>query len=386
MLAGSDPSSLLTDSGVVAAVDAATTDSITQIVLRVGSQTHTLTTSNSTVEIAAGEQWTVEGVQFQTGLAVTAEDRFALEGYVRVQPADASTVPDFDYAHGRYGAAVEVPAGEFGGMHPGLDDGWEAVAGQNRLSLSLIRYAPDAENGAVVGRYFVDLQVGAPTPETDFVFRGGQVLKPKVGEPTTILGTWLNAGHGHYENYAEVNVYRKNDLTMPIWVGTLSGVSGDGGVVMGEFLNNRSDDPFTERWEPKNSGDYLVRFYADPENVWNESDEANNMRELVVRVNGKSDKKGIDYVFGQLGQLSPPASLSQLYHALDESYGDLFEALDQQDSDGAVDLLMRLGGVPLPPPSELSGEDAVATTPVTELSEDSSSPLLDNSAFAALIG
>lgn len=275
---------------------------ISQITVRVGDKTLVLNQSNSTLPLVAGQAWSVSSVDFLTGKPATADDQYVLEGYVRTQPADASGTADFDYANGKYSTASQLKDGATAGTLAGLSGEWKAELGQDRLVVSLVRYAPDAPNGQTVAQFFVQLSVGSPAPKTDFRVSGGRISQPRQGQATTIYGSWLNDGTGRYQNYAEVDVFRDGNFTVPVWVGTLSGVSVDGQKVTGEFLNNNPNDAYASRWTPDRSGRYVIRFYADPENTWQESNESNNISEVKVQVTGRSSNnrnaRAADLVFG----------------------------------------------------------------------------------------
>ncbi|MGI9429170.1 MAG: CARDB domain-containing protein, partial [Bythopirellula sp.] len=108
-----------------------------------------------------------------------------------------------------------------------------------------------------------------------------------------------NAGEGQYRSYAEVDIYHESDPTKVVWSGTQADVVGEGDKDAGEFLNKVRRDGFSKQWVPELGGKYTLKFYADPENHWAESNEDNNVHTLEIEVEDLRQKvKGRDATHG----------------------------------------------------------------------------------------
>lgn len=275
---GGNPSELVAPAAVTSAT-------ISEVTIRVDDQLVSIT-PGATLALKVGQLIAVQGVRFQLDGAAQADDQFALEGYLRQLTVSGRSriSDDYNYQDGRFGSGLSLNEGASSGEHQGLTGAWQATTGQTALSLVLMRYADDVPAGLPLARIVIQLQVTQRTDKVDFQIAQGKVDKAQLDRTTTITGAWVNTTKGTFRNYAEVNVYHESDLLAPVWVGTLSGVSVNGGRVSGEFTNDRADDAFAERWVPNRSGRYVVRFYADPENVWKETNERNNTREIVVKI------------------------------------------------------------------------------------------------------
>ena len=86
-----------------------------------------------------------------------------------------------------------------------------------------------------------------------------------VGDEVSIPAGWMNILEGRFHNYAEVDIYHASNMNEIVWAGAAVGNVDAENSVTGEFLNTRSEDPFTERWSPKMEGKYVLKYYLDPE-------------------------------------------------------------------------------------------------------------------------
>ena len=210
------------------------------------------------------------------------EGVIAFEGYLnKIETTNDASV--IDYTDGRFSVSqtnLPVMIGE-DQIHNGLSGGWIVEAGWDRFTMPVVHYFGDSSR--VEATVVLRLQVGTP----DFAFADDVVdfLEDDItlGEPVEIHGTWLNQGDGLYHNYAEVDIFYEHE-EVPIWVGVLVGNAGSGQNVSGEFLFPVVDGVFSERWTPNRSGTYRIEFTADPEHLWDETDETNNRISVEVQV------------------------------------------------------------------------------------------------------
>jgi hypothetical protein len=247
---------------------------ITSIVLKVGGHTITARPGDH-VQVQVGDLVEVIGINVECASASPIGGVLAMEGYVR-KPHEGLGGDGFDYGDGRFGApATKDPIAAGSLVHPGLEGGWKAEAGWDRFSIAMVRY--DGDLVEVEDRLHLILQVGTPNFTFDDAWARGIIGSlGLVGREVAIWAEWQNTGEGLFANYAEVDVYHESNLNTPIWVGTLEGVLGADETIRGQFLNSNPNDAFAEHWIPQQAGTYLLKFYADPEHLWAESDEVNN--------------------------------------------------------------------------------------------------------------
>lgn len=251
---------------------------ISAIHLLVGGQKVTITSLDQIVELNVGDELQVVGIDYRLQGSEVVSGKIAFEGYLnKLKGSDART----DYRDGRFGRHVSegiIPSGT--SVHPGLETGWKMEAGTESLTLVMVRYD---ENGATIeDRVNIRTQVGQP----DFVI-GDKVRiagRAAVGRKVRILGAWGNEGEGTYRNYAEVNIYHESDPNKIVWAGTLSDVVEAGEFDKGQFLNTNDKYGFSKRWIPEQGGTFVLKFYADPENQWNETNEDNNVFVTKVEI------------------------------------------------------------------------------------------------------
>ncbi len=236
--------------------------------------------SNSTVHIAAGDKLEVVGIDYE--ITGDTQGLAAFEGYVR--QGDTTDAVAYDYGDGRFGATDrDSPMAPGSLSHAGLDGSWQLKQFADRLTVALVRY----QNGAatVEDRFHVKLATGSP----DFTIDSpSEASAFQVGQEARIIGQWTNDGTGTYETYIEVDIFSCADKSQPIWVGTLSGIAGDGDSIAGEVLNNKDTDAYSARWTPAQAGKYLMLVEVDPEDLIDESDEDDNKIWLEVSVFGRS--------------------------------------------------------------------------------------------------
>ena len=251
---------------------------ISAVHLLVDGREVTITSLDQTIELNVGDELQIVGIEYRFQGNEVVSGKIAFEGYLnKLKGSDTRT----DYRDGRFGRHVsegEIPSGT--SIHPGLDGSWKMTAGTESLTLVMVRYSEDGS--AVEDRVNLRTQVGQP----DFVLDSDRIRVGKaiVGRKVRISGSWGNEGAGTYRNYAEVNIYHESNPDKLVWAGTMSGVVREGRFSRGQFLNTSDSHGFSKRWTPEEGGTYILKFYADPENNWNESNEENNVYETKVEV------------------------------------------------------------------------------------------------------
>jgi len=256
-------------------------EAISSLTILVNGEVRQLSHADNLLQLVAGDTVEVAAINFNSD----AQDGvFAAEGYIN-KIGDLTSASLIDYNDGRFSDSSRDFAANGGdGVVAGLNNSWTVESGWDRLTLNLIHYTEAATE--VAGRFFVNLQVGEP----DFAFDPAtldQITQQEItlGDPVVIPGGWLNNDSGSFFNYAEVDVY--HDTSNPdvvVWAGALVGNPTD--PLKGEFINTRSDDPFSERWTPDAPGEYTLRYYIDPENSVVETNEGNNFYEIRLTVKG----------------------------------------------------------------------------------------------------
>ncbi len=241
----------------------------------------TLTSLDRPLEMKVGSSLQIVGIDYLLNGEEVVSGKIAFEGYLnKLHGRRVRT----DYGDGRFGGHVqegELPFGE--SSHPGLNDAWKMEAGTESLTLVMVRY--DADGATVEDRITVRTQVGTP----DFVVHPEIKVKGSskgviVGKRVKIYGAWGNQGEGRYRSYAEVDIYHESDPNKIVWSGTIADVVDAGDFDKGQFVNKVRRDGFSRNWVPELGGSYTLKFYADPENQWSESNEANNVVEIKLEV------------------------------------------------------------------------------------------------------
>jgi hypothetical protein len=256
----------------------------------------TLTSLDQPLVMEVGAALQIVGIEYRLQGDEPMDGRIAFEGYLnKLKGSRVRT----DYSDGRFGGHVQEGELPFGSSsHPGLSGTWTVEAGTESLTLVMVRYGVDEI--AVEDRLTIRTQVGTPdfVISPDVKFRGSnQGLV--AGRKIRIAGTWGNAGEGQYRSYAEVDIDHESDPTRVVWSGTQADVLGEGEKDAGEFLNKVRRDGFAKRWVPELGGKYTLKFYADPENHWAESNEDNNVVTLELKVEDLRQKvKGRDATRG----------------------------------------------------------------------------------------
>ena len=259
-------------------------DGIFRVTVEVNGERFEIT--EQTQQIAANQGDTVRVVEVHTYAGQTTSETggvFAVEGYVRKLPSDGGP-SQADYADGRFSARadnVNVAQGE--NMIAGLSDSWEVQTGWDRINLVVMHYH---ESGVEVQSRF---SFGVAVAEPDFQFdtsyfdRIGQ-MEIRVGDEVKVPVSWLNAGDGRYHNYAELDIYHASDRNQITWAGAVVGNADAENPVTGNMENTREGDGFEQFWTPSQEGEYILKFYLDPEEVWQESNESNNTFEVRLVV------------------------------------------------------------------------------------------------------
>ncbi len=241
----------------------------------------TLTSLDQLLEMEVGSSLQVVGIDYRLNGEEIVAGKIAFEGYLnKLRGSRLRT----DYGDGRFGGHEQEGQIAFGeSSHSGLSDAWKMEAGSESLTLVMVRYG--ADQVAVEDRITIRTQVGTP----DFVIDPEVRIKGSskgivVGRAVKIYGVWSNEGAGTYRSYAEVDIYHESDPTKVVWSGALADVVEGGESDKGRFLNKVKRDGFSRNWMPDLGGTYTLKFYADPENSWNESDESNNVVSKTIEV------------------------------------------------------------------------------------------------------
>lgn len=255
---------------------------ISAIHFRIDGRDVTLTSLDQLLEMKVGSSLQVVGIEYRLNGENTVEGKIAFEGYLnKLRGSRVRT----DYNDGRFGGHEQEGQLDFGSAkHSGLSDAWKMEAGTESLTLVMVRYGSDKV--AVEDRITVRTQVGTP----DFVMTprwkvSGSSKGIVAQRSVKIFGEWGNLGEGTYRNYAEVDIYHESDPDKIVWSGALADTVEGGETDKGQFVNKVQRDGFSRNWIPELGGTYTLKFYADPENTWNESDESNNVLTAKVEVN-----------------------------------------------------------------------------------------------------
>ena len=252
---------------------------ISAVRLRIGNSTVTVTSLEDPVLVNVGDSLQVVGVDYRLHGEESVSGKIAFEGYLN--KIKGNKIKTGNVITGRSVQSGELPHGT--SSHPGLKASWEMKAGTESITLVMVRYA---NNEAIVeDRIKIRTQVGTPdfVIDPDIRVRAGND-GPVVGRKVKIVGGWGNVGDGKYKNYAEVDIYHESDPTQLVWVGSNSGVVAGGDFDFGEFTQRHREKGFSKRWIPQLGGQYVLRFYVDPEDRWDEVDENNNVKTVIVDV------------------------------------------------------------------------------------------------------
>ncbi len=241
----------------------------------------TLKSLDRPLEMKVGSKLQIVGIDYRLNGEEGVSGKIAFEGYLnKLHGRRVRT----DYRDGRFGGHEQDGALPFGSAsHSGLTDAWEMKAGTESLTLVMVRY--DKDGATVEDRVTVRTQVGTP----DFVINPEIRIKGSskgvvVGRRVNIYGAWGNQGEGRYRSYAEVDIYHESDPNKIVWSGAIADVVDAGDFDKGQFVNKVKRDGFAKRWVPELGGTYVLKFYADPENQWSESNEDNNVVEVKLEV------------------------------------------------------------------------------------------------------
>ncbi len=253
---------------------------IRSVQVRVNGELVTLNPSDDRLALSVGDEFEVVNIDFDSN---ANEGVFAVEGYVN-KITDNRSASLIDYEDGRFSLIESnyFANGENGSVR-GLDGSWKAELGWDRLTLSMIHYQDSGTT--IAARAIIQLEVGQPDFSFDeSTFENLRQQTGIVGQQFDIFGAWKNSQSGTFHNYAEVDIYHESDKEQIVWAGALVGNASPDNVVEGNFLNTRSDDPFSESFVPETAGSYILRFYLDPEQVVSESDESNNQFDVEIQV------------------------------------------------------------------------------------------------------
>ena len=291
---------LVTTENFDTSVFATQTEGITRLLVEVNGEQIELSPGNTILQLAEGDTVNVVDIRFSSAARTGV---FAAEGYVN-KLSDASSASTIDYNDGRFSVReASQPATGGEGAIAGLNQGWKVDSGWDRLTINLMHYTESSTE--VADRFFVNLQVGQPDFEFDSVTLDQiQEQLIRVGDSVTIPAQWLNNLDGTFHNYAEVDIYHSSNMDEVVWAGASVGNASSDNPIEGEFLNTRSDDPFTEKWTPEREGEYVLKYYLDPEAVVSEANEDNNEYEIRVKVSFEAAPEAVgDYYDSARGKL-----------------------------------------------------------------------------------
>ena len=305
---------------------------VSSVQLRINNDIVVVNTSYDTVVVQPGDTVQVVGITYQGNLAAEPLDgKIAFEAYLSRSGESGRSV--IDYSTGRFGApSVASPVTGEIVSHPGLDGEWDVTSDDTRITIAMVRYFGNSSQ--VEGRFAVKLQVERPDFE-HVLDEDISKQKLKVGKEAKIIGAWKNAGDETFHNYSEVDIYNAADMNVPVWVGVLAGTPGPGETLSGEYLNLNEQNAFNTRWTPTQAGEYVLKFYVDPENVDEETDETNNVE--VVRVTVQSTKGGPKQKLNPVPMLKSDSTravtITELQQPVDSRPGDV----STTPSDGNTD-------------------------------------------------
>jgi len=272
---------------------------ISAVHLLIDDREVTLTSLDRPLEMEVGATLEIVGIDYRLNGEEVVDGKIAFEGYLnQLRGSRVRT----DYSDGRFGGHQqegELPPGA--ASHDGLSGTWQVEAGTESLTLVMVRYG--AEEVVVEDRITIRTQVGTP----DFVMHPEVIVKGSskgivAGRTVKLYGAWGNEGSGTYRNYMEVDIYHESDPSKIVWSGAIEDTVTAGDYDRGRFVNKVKQDGFSKSWIPELGGTYTLKFYVDPENTWNESDETNNVgtaqlevKDLRQVARGRSDAGGFGF-------------------------------------------------------------------------------------------
>lgn len=270
--------------------DSADAHEIAHLIVAVNGEKIELKAGDEVLNLSAGDTLEVLEISYcteeKTGL-------FAAEGYIN-KIGDLTSASLIDYNDGRFSDqhSNQQATGDDGAVGR-LTGTWTVEAGWDRLTINLMHYAADSTE--VAGRFFVNLEVGQPDFEFDTsVLDQVNDVTIHVGDEVSIPARWLNGLAGTFHNYAEVDIYHSSNMKEILWAGAVVGNADIANSVEGEFLNTRTDDPFSEKWTPTAEGEYVLLYYLDPEHVVAESNEGNNVHQIRVSVQSTAAPEAVN--------------------------------------------------------------------------------------------
>ncbi len=257
------------------------TAQIASLDLVINDQAVLLTELNRPLQLEAEDVVEVRSINFAS---TPTSGVLAAEGYVN-KLADNYSPSQIDYQDSRFSLReANFEADGSAGSIEGLNSGWQVQSGWDRLTINIVHYEVDSIT--IADRLILRLQVGTP----DFAFDMGVVEEHfssetiRAGSEVEIPVHWGNIGTGVFHNYAEVDIYHSSDLDTIVWAGASVGNVGDGFELTNVVRNTRADDAFSELWTPDQTGEYVLKYYLDPEAVNYEAAEWNNETEYRVFV------------------------------------------------------------------------------------------------------
>ena len=247
----------------------------------------------SELQLQQGDEFKVVEINFDSE---TNAGVFAAEGYInKIRDDFSASVVDYD--DGRFSLRSSNPNANLGSVTiPGLHDSWVAEDGWDRLTISVMNYS---EEGATQAEQIaVSIRVGEPDLQFNLSavesFNGSEFdLDSEVEIPVH----WLNSGTGLFHNYAEVDIYHASNTDEIVWAGASVGNVGNGHEIEDMVRNTRDGDGFSELWTPDQEGEYILKYYLDPESAVTETDESNNEFEVRVNVKSNTIPVGVDDFF-----------------------------------------------------------------------------------------
>lgn len=265
-------------------------DALNYIKVAINDEIIEIDPANDQLELQAGDKVEVVEIGFQTD---EAEGVFAAEGYIN-KINDLTSASLIDYNDGRFSSREGNHAADGeNGVVQGLEESWVVESGWDRLTINLMHYTADSTE--VAERFFITMRVGQPDFEFDTQHLD-QILDQEiaVGDEVDIPARWFNNLAGNFHNYAEVDIYHESDPEKIIWAGATVGNASSDNSIVGNFLNTREGDGFTHQWTPDKPGEYILRYYLDPEGFVEEKDETNNRYQIQLTVKDAAAPVAVD--------------------------------------------------------------------------------------------
>lgn len=306
---------------------------IDSVQVRVNEHIVELNRDHNLLELQHGDEFQIVDVSFSS---VENDGIFAIESHLS-KLHDLRSPSTIDYADGRFSAREDnAPADVPNGSVPGVEGTWVAEYGWDRLTLNLMHYTPTSVSVSDILR--INVHVGSPDLSLN-IDALDEFAKQSFLEDTPIELPihWFNQGEGIQHSYAEVDIYHTSDPEAIIWAGASVGNTGEGAELHDTVRNTRISDPFDEVWTPTEPGEYVLKYYIDPENTSFESDESNNRYDIRINISGnEAPEAQIDRVIATSSQIE--SAIDVLSNDSDADGDELTVTGFQQPANGTVSL------------------------------------------------